>query len=183
MFLYQCLTYADCHVRLPVLISFLSLERESSTSVSSAYVFTLYVLSHLIRRFNRQKVYAFQKKLSTRRAIRVYGYWNTRMLTVRWTWRFGPADLPKNITSDMLVCFSLLLRICVDLGESNTNVFEKLKSGIYFRRFRPVQKYVEATWDIIRKYLLCIFTRLQYAQSYCCTILLVCYQFIFDWLH
>ena len=70
MFLYQCLTYADCHVRLPVLISFLSLERESSTSVSSAYVFTLYVLSHLIRRFNRQKVYAFQKKLSTRRAIR-----------------------------------------------------------------------------------------------------------------
>ena len=69
-FLYQCLTYADCHVRLPVLISFLSLERESSTSVSSAYVFTLYVLSHLIRRFNRQKVYAFQKKLSTRRAIR-----------------------------------------------------------------------------------------------------------------
>ena len=70
--LHQCLTYTVCHVHLPVLISFLSLERQSSTSVSSAYVFTLYVLYNLIRRFNRQKVYAFQEKLSTRRAIRFY---------------------------------------------------------------------------------------------------------------
>ena len=51
VFLYQCLMYADCHVCIPILlITFLSLERQSSTSTSSVYIFTLYVLYHLIRR-------------------------------------------------------------------------------------------------------------------------------------